>query len=134
LGKDFIILFTRERWPAEGKQMKDYSYAEQIADWLIFGFKVFQVHNFRRYIARSSTTHEEVGVILTVLSQPEVSDNAIVVVFLAKKNVLRFEVSMHDAMAVHDLQTLENTFHGHLDLTRGEFVAGFDLIVKLPTL
>ncbi len=41
---------------------------------------------------------------------------------------------MHDTIAVHDLQALKNAFHDHFDLTRGEFVAGFDLVVKLSAL
>lgn len=41
---------------------------------------------------------------------------------------------MHNSMTMHDLQALEDPLHDHLDLTACEFMAGFDLVVKLSAL
>lgn len=38
---------------------------------------------------------------------------------------------MHDSMAMHDLQALEDALHNHLDLAACEFMSGFDFVIKL---
>jgi hypothetical protein len=134
LGKNLVILFARERRPAESKQVENDSHAKQVTDGLILSLEVFQIHHFRSHVTRSSTTHEKVRVILAVLSQTEICNNAIIVIFLSKENILRLEVSVHNSMTMHDLQALEDTLHDHLDLTTCEFMAGFNLVIKLSTL
>lgn len=41
---------------------------------------------------------------------------------------------MHYPMRMHNLQSLKDAFHDHLDFCRRELVAVFDLVVELSTL
>lgn len=114
--------------------MEDDPNAEEIADWVVLGLQIFEIDHFWCHIAWSSTPDKEIRVVGAVLSQPEVSNNAVIIVVLPKQYILRLEVPMHDLVVMHDLQPLQNALHDHLDLHRCELMPVLDLIVKLAAL
>jgi len=101
--------------------MEDDSYAEQIADRLIFCFEILEIDHFRGDIARRSAANEHV-VLIGLLGEAEVSDDAVEVSLLPQQDVFRFEIAVHDVVCVHDFEPLKNAFHDHFDLLGGELV------------
>lgn len=129
-----IVLLAWEGGFADGQQVEDDSNAEEIADWVVLGLQIFEIDHFWSHIAWGSTSDEEIRVVCAVFSQPEVSNNAVIIVVLPEQYILRLEIPMHDLIVMHDLQSLQNTLHDHLDLHRCEFMPVLDLIVKLAAL
>lgn len=85
--------------------MEDESQTEHIADGLILGAHVFDIDHLGRHVAWSSTAHEEILLLIGELSQSKISNHAIPAAFLPEDQVLRFEISVHDLLRMHFLES-----------------------------
>jgi hypothetical protein len=104
LGQHLVVFFAREGRLPKRNEVEDDSDAENIADGAVLGLEIFEVDHFRGHITRRAAPDEHV-VFLAVLSKPEVSNNTIKISVLSQQNILRLEIAMHDALAVHDLKS-----------------------------
>jgi hypothetical protein len=105
LREHIVVFLSRERGFSECKQMEDDPYTKEIANGSILCLKIFKVYNFRSHISRSSTSHEHV-ILSRNLCKSKISNNTVKVALLPEKYILRFEISMHDVISVHDFESL----------------------------
>lgn len=134
MGEHLVVFLAWEGGFADGQQVEDDSNAEEIADWVVLCLQILEIDHLRGHIAWSSAPDEEIRVVGAVFSQPEVSNNTIIIVVLPQQYILRLEIPMHDLIVMHNLQSFQNALHDHLDLHRGELMPILDLIVKLAAL
>lgn len=114
--------------------MENNSNTEHVADRFILGLHVFEIDHFWSHIAGSSASNKEIVLVPVVLSQSEISDDAVEVVLLPEKYVFWLKVSVHYILLVHHLQPFEDAFHDQLDLCRRELMLVLDLVVELSSL
>ena len=132
LREDFIVLSPRERGFPESYHMEDNSNTENITDGTVLGFQIFEVDYFWSYVAWSSASHEHV-LLVAILSQSEISNNTVVVSIFPEEDVLGFQISVHDVLHMHDLQSFEDAPHDSFGLGYAEFMFGFYFVVELTS-
>jgi hypothetical protein len=74
---------------------------------LILGFHILDVNNFRGDKARSTASGEKVHFSVRELSESKIGNNTVDSIFFSEKNVLRFEISVHDFFGVHVFESFE---------------------------
>lgn len=130
--QDLVALLARKRGGAEDQQVEDHPETEHIADGLVMTFLVLEVRDFRGDIARSATTDEDVVLDIGKSGQPEISNDALVTVFVSENDVLGLQVSMHDPLLVHGLDSVEEALHNFQYLLGGKGMPFLYLVVKQP--
>ena len=113
--------------------MEYNSKTKQVTNWLVLCFQIFEIDYFRSHIARRPTAHKQVVALVAIFSQPKIGNDAVEVTVSPEEDVFRFEVSMHDAVGVHNFQSFKDALHDHFDFEGGELMSVFDFIIKLPS-
>lgn len=113
--------------------MENESQAEDIAYGIVFGLHILDVDHLRRHVARGSTSHKEILISLSELSQSEVSNHTFPRALGPENQVFRFEIAMHDAFGVHFLQTLKDRVDDQFALMSLEFILRLDFVVELSS-
>ena len=91
--------------------MENDAQAEHVADRSVLCFQVFQVDDFWGNVAWSTAPYKEVLFLISVSSQPKVSDYAVKIAIFSEENILWLEIPVHDVFGVHGFQSHANTFH-----------------------
>jgi hypothetical protein len=105
LSQYLVIGLSRERWITHQKDMEDYSQTEDIANRVALSFEVFEIHNFRRDVARRAASNEQILGFISPCRQAKISNNTIIVTILTHEDVLGFEVTVHHSPLMHMLQS-----------------------------
>lgn len=134
LSQNFIIFRSWEWWFSQGNHMEDDSNTEKIANWVILSFQIFQVNDLWSHIARSTASYKQVLFFFAVGRKPKISNDTIIIIVFSQDDVLRFEISVHDFLVMHVLQSLKESFHDRFDLGRSELVFRLNLVIQLSTL
>lgn len=114
--------------------MKDYSYTEKVAYWIILGLQVLQIYYFRGNIPWGATSHKKVLFLIGTSRQPKVSNDTVVIILFPQNNVLRLEIPMHYVLSMHVFKSLEQSLHDWFYLDRCKPMFCLDLVVQLSTL
>lgn len=93
----------------EEQQVEDEAETEDIADGRILGLHILDIDDLRGDVARRAAPHKQVLLLIGELSQSVIGNHALVAITAPEQNILRLEVAMHDVLAVHLPQPLQNT-------------------------
>jgi hypothetical protein len=74
---------------------------------LILGFHILDVDDLRGDKAGSTASGEKVHLSVRELGESKIGNNTIESIFFSEKNVLRFEISVHDFFGVHVFESFE---------------------------
>jgi hypothetical protein len=74
---------------------------------LILGFHIFDVDDLRGDKARGTTSGEKIHLSVREFGESKIGNNTIESIFFSEKNVLRFEISVHDFFGVHVFESFE---------------------------
>ena len=122
----FVVGLPLEEALAEEEEVEDESETEDIADGRVLGLHVLDIDDLGCHVARGAAPHEQVLLRICELSQPVVRNHALVTLAAPQQDVLRLEVAVHDVLAVHLLQPLQNAVDHELYLRGFELFLGLD--------
>lgn len=74
---------------------------------MILGFHILDVDDLRGDKAGSATSGEKVHLSVRELGESKIGNNTIESIFFSEKDVLRFEISVHDFFGVHVFESFE---------------------------
>lgn len=94
--------------------MENNTNTEKVTKGVVSGMNIPKIDHFGSHVARCAASNEKIGVIGCRFGEAEVSNHTVIVVIFPEKDVFWFQVSVHDILRVHHLQTFQNTFHYHL--------------------
>ena len=114
--------------------MEDEPQAEDIANGLILGLHILDVDDLRSHVTRRAASDKQILLRVCELGQSEIRNRTLETTLGPEKNVLRLQVPMHDLLAVHFLETLQDGEDGSLDLHRPELVLRLHLVIQLAAL
>ena len=102
-----VVIFWLEHAFSKRKHVKDKPKTEDVANRLILGFHIFDVDDLRGDKARSTTSGEKVHFSVREFGESKIGNNTIESIFFSEKNVLRFEISVHDFFGVHVFESFK---------------------------
>jgi hypothetical protein len=114
--------------------MENNANTEKIANWVIFCFQIFEVDNLWSDISWSSTPHKKILFLFAMSGQTKIGNDTIIVILFSQNDIFWLEVSMHDSLVMHVLQSFKKSLHNCLGLSGGKLMFGLDLIVQLSPL
>lgn len=126
-----IVGLPLEEALPEEQQVEDEAETEDIADGRILGLHILDIDDLRGDVARRAAPHKQVLLLIGELSQSVIGNHALVAITAPEQNILRLEVAMHDVLAVHLPQPLQNTVDHQLDLRGLELFLGLDPFEEL---
>ena len=130
LFENLVVSLAWEGTDPEEKHVKDETQAEKVTNWIVFGLHIFDVDDLGSHITGSTTSHKQVFLGIGELCETEVSDYAVTAAWSSENEVFRFEISMHDALAVHFSESVEDGQHDLFSLMRFEFFFFFYFIIN----
>lgn len=131
LRQHLVVSLPRERTDPKQQYMEYEPQAENIANRFILSLHIFDVDDLRSHVARCSASHKEILLRVRKLRKPEIRNRALETPLSPEEDVLRLQVAMHDLLAVHFLESLQDSKDSRLDLHGPELVLRLDLIIKL---
>ena len=134
LRKHFVVSLPRERADSKQQYMEDEPQAEDIANGLILGLHILDVDDLRSHVARRAASDKQILLRVCELGQSEIRNRTLETTLGPEENVLRLQVPMHDLLAVHFLETLQDGEDGSLHLRRPELVLRLHLVIQLAAL
>lgn len=106
--------------------MEDEAKTEDIANRCILSLHILDIDDLRRDVPRRAAPHKQVLLRIRELGQSVVGNYTLVAITTPEQNILRLEIAMHDVLAVHFLQPLQNTVDHQLYLLGLELFLGLD--------
>lgn len=113
--------------------MEDEAQTEHVTDWIVFGFHVFNVDDFRGDVSWSTASDEKILFSVCEFGQSVIGNHAIEGILVSEKQVFRLEISVHDFLVTHFFHSQKDAMDDCLDFVIFEFIFGLDLVMKTST-